>query len=60
MRPYTILPSKLIPSQARQEADSDFFKVGDDMLVMHLVNREFSDGVIFCRGPSTELGSLFA
>lgn len=54
MRPYTILPSKL------QEADSDFFKVGDDMLVMHLVNREFSDGVIFCRGPSTELGSLFA
>jgi len=33
--------------------------VGDDMLVMHLVNREFSDGVIFCRGPSTELGGIF-
>lgn len=30
-----------------------------DALVMHLVNREFSDGVVFCRGPSNDLRGVF-
>eukprot|EP00438_Fugacium_kawagutii_P036765 Skav205321 [mRNA] locus=scaffold3444:292965:297795:- [translate_table: standard] len=35
-------------------------KVDDEtMLVMNIVNREWSDGVIFCRGPSSELGGIF-
>eukprot|EP00913_Durusdinium_trenchii_P008582 g8059.t1 len=28
---------------------------GDLLLTMHLVNREWADGVIFCRGPASEL-----
>ncbi|CAK9023897.1 unnamed protein product [Durusdinium trenchii] len=32
---------------------------GDLLLTMHLVNREWADGVIFCRGPASELSNIW-